>query len=481
MKNKFFAFALFCSIFMGTASYAEPPTFSGVIQEEVDGTLQAPQTAKVLAELKSGHIEQSLSGRLMGLAGCATMLLIAFALSSNRRKISWRLVGIGLGMQFLFAFIVLKTYAGRAFFDLANSAIVKILSFSSDGAKFLFGNLIGQTVPVSSGGFANVGAMFAFGILPTIIFFSALTAVLYHLRVLEWFVRLMAFAMNKTMGTSGAESFSAAANIFVGQTEAPLLVRPFLEKMTKSEILAVMSGGFATVAGGVMAAYVAVLMHLFPDIAGHLLAASVMSAPASLVMAKIMIPETEISETANASDIRVERQGENLLDAAARGTSDGLMLALNVGAMLIAFIALIAMLNWIMGTVGVWVGVDGLSLEKLFSWLGAPIAWLLGVPWQDAPAIGMLLGTKTAVNEFVAYLQLGDQLQANTITHGKSIVIATYALCGFSNFASIGIQIGGLSALAPSRRSDFAKLALRGMIAGSLACFQTAAIAGILL
>ena len=451
--------------------------------------------AEVKARLKSGDVRQTMGGRLRGAFGCVMMLLFAIMISTNRKRINWRTVGYGLGIQFIFAVIALKLPAGQLFFDLANDVVLKILSFSTEGARFLFGNLVGMNVPVGSpgegpahmvfldpnGSWANTGAFFAFNVLPTIIFFSALTTVLYHLRVLEWIIRLVAMVMEKTMKTSGAESFSAAANIFVGQTEAPLLVKPFIAKMTNSELLAIMSGGMATVAGGVLAAYVGILKGYFPDIAGHLIAASVMSAPAALVMSKIIFPETKQSETAKASDIKVERSDANVIDAAARGTSEGLMLALNVGAMLIAFIALIAFMNWVIGGILGIFGFPGLTLEIIFSWLGAPIAYIMGVPWADAPFVGSLIGTKTVINEMVAYIQLSDELTTGQITHAKSVIIATYALCGFSNFSSIGIQLGGLSAMAPQRRKDFAKLGIRAMIAGSLACFQTAAIAGILL
>jgi CNT family concentrative nucleoside transporter len=323
--------------------------------------------------------------------------------------------------------------------------------------------------------------MIAFRVLPTILFFSALTSVLYHLGVLQRVVKVLAVIMQKTMGTSGAESLSASANIFVGQTEAPLLVRPYLERMTPSELCCVMTGGMATVAGGVMAAYVSMLSSSFPDIAGHLLAASVMSAPAALVMSKILVPETGEPETRGGAAVPIERPDANLIDAATRGTSEGLHLALNVAAMLIGFLALLALLNGMVGGIGSLLGIEGLSLEKIVGAVLAPLAFVLGTPSEDIVAVGQLIGTKTVVNEFVAYLQLNTLLQTGGIVHGKSVVIAVYALCGFSNFGSIGIQIGGMAALAPSRRSDLARLGLRAMIAGSLACFQTAAIAAMVL
>ncbi len=441
---------------------------------------------QMLSELKDGVVAQTLAGRMTGLLGCAAMILLAVLLSSNRKAISWRLVGFGVALQFSFAYLVLKLQWGRQFFNVANDAIVKVLSFSNEGARFVFGNLVNNDIPVDglTGGLQGVvhtGALFAFSVLPTIIFFSALTAVLYHIRVLEWLVRGMSFVMRRTMRASGAESFSAAANIFVGQTEAPLLVKPFLSNMTKSEIMAIMTGGFANVSGGIMAAYVAVLMGYFPDIAGHLMAASIMSAPASLVFAKIMIPETGKPETLDSSGVVVDKQDANILDAAARGTTDGLSLALNVGAMLIAFIALIAFLNWLIGDIAYYFGYPELSLQFLFAKLFAPLAWLLGVPWSDAHLVGSLLGTKTVINELVAYLQMAGDIKMASFEHGKSVIIATYALCGFANFSSIGIQVGGLSTMAPGRRADFAKLGLRAMVAGSLTSFQTAAMAGMLL
>ena len=455
-----------------------------------------PKPAKQrLSQVSQRTLDQDWSGRMMGLVGCLFILLMGWAFSLNRSKIPWRLVGMGTALQLFFAFIVLKTKAGLAFFEVANDVVRKLLSFSDDGARFIFGNLIHNNVNVGQplfepasmsplqpdGSFAAAGAMFAFSVLPTIIFFSAMTAVLYHLNILPRLVRVMAWMMQKTMRTSGAESLSASANIFVGQTEAPLMIRPFLKEMTSSELMAVMTGGFATVAGGVMAAYVGMLSGIFPDIAGHLIAASVMSAPASLVLAKMMVPEVETPTTMNADDVVVEKQDANVLAAASRGTTEGLMLALNVGAMLIAFIAIVAMLNWLLGALGALIGFDGLTFQVILGWILGPLAWMLGVPWDDANVIGSMLGTKTVVNEFVAYMELADGLKNGSIQHAKSVVIATYALCGFANFSSIGIQIGGLSAIEPSRRGDLGRLGLRAMIAATLACFQTAAIAGMLL
>jgi CNT family concentrative nucleoside transporter len=325
------------------------------------------------------------------------------------------------------------------------------------------------------------GAYFAFSVLPTIIFFSSLMTVLYYLRVMQTVVKAFAWIMQRTMGTSGAETLSASGNIFLGQTEAPLMIRPFVEKMTMSELHCVMTGGFATVAGGVMAAYVGMLLPYFPEIAGHLLAASVMSAPAAIVISKVMYPETEEPETRGTLKADVPSPDVNVIDAATRGAGEGLTLALNVGAMLLAFIALIAMINAGFGWVGSVFGYDGLSLELVSGWIMAPVAWIMGVPWHDSVAIGSLLGVKTIINEFVAYLQLATSLQRGIDLEPRSIVIATYALCGFANFSSIAIQIGGIGGMAPSRRSDLSRIGIRAMIAGTLASFMTATIAGALL
>ena len=335
------------------------------------------------------------------------------------------------------------------------------LEFADEGSRFVFGQ-----------GFELVP--FAFRVLPTIIFFSSVVAVLYHLGVIQRVVKVFAVVMTKVMGTSGPESLSASANIFVGQTEAPLLIRSYVGKMTRSELMAVMTGGFATVAGGVMAAYVGMGIS-----AGHLIAASVMSAPAALVMAKLMVPETETDRVSADTDFKVRTPWANMIDAAAQGAGDGLKLALNVGAMLLAFIALVALVNGLLGPVGGWIGLPGLNLEMILGFLFRPLAWVMGVPWAEADAVGTLLGLKTAANEFVAYSRFEDISAENQLSE-KSRVIATYALCGFSNFSSIAIQIGGIGSIAPERKSELASLGLRAMIAGTLACLQTATIAGLL-
>jgi CNT family concentrative nucleoside transporter len=440
--------------------------------------------------------ETTLLERLTSLFGTGLLVLLAWLLSTDRRAVDWRVVAWGIALQFAFAVLVLRTAAGHVFFSAVNDAFVRLLDFSQQGARFVFGNLVDNNVPVgtpagrppagaplpagSVTAWARTGAYFAFGVLPTIIFFSSLMAVLYHFRVLQGIVRAFAWAMRRTMRTSGAETLAASANIFVGMTEAPLMVRPFVAGMTRSELLCLMAAGFANTAGGVMAAYVGLLGPYVPGIAGHLLAASVMSAPAALAFSKILVPETEQPATRGDVAIDVKTPDANVIDAAARGASEGLSLALNVGAMLLAFIALIALVNAGVGWVGGLLGLPGLSLERILGWCLAPLAFALGVPARDAVEVGSLLGVKTVVNEFVAYLQLANGLREGVQLSPRSVVIASYALSGFANFASIAIQIGGIGAMAPERRHDLSRLGLRAMVAGAFATFQTAAIAGML-
>ena len=443
-----------------TASVA---TESATVAAAVDAPPpQSPGLGKALV------VESSLFDRLRSLLGLGVMLSIAWLMSTNRKKVSWRLVGVGVGLQVVLG-IITRTPPGAWLFGQFNQVVTAMLGYTTQGAAFIFGDL------------ARVGstAYIAFGVLPTIIFFSSLMALLYHAGVMQKLVSAIAVVMQRTMKTSGAETLSAAGNIFVGQTEAPLLIRPFLEKMTQSELMAVMTGGFATVAGGVMIAYVGMLQGVFPDIAGHLLCASIMSAPAALVVAKIMVPETEVPDTYGHAKKLPKSTDENALDAAARGAAEGLQLALNVGAMLLAFIALVAMLNGILAGVCSVLGMeDPLTLEMLLGWLCAPLAYLMGVSWEDATAVGALLGVKTILNEFVAYLSLSQGAEALS---PRSLVIATYALCGFANLGSIGIQLGGIAPIAPSRRPDLARLALRAMIGGTLAAFMTACVIGVIL
>lgn len=392
------------------------------------------------------------------------MLLVAFLLSTDRKKINWRTVLSGVALQIFLGLIILKTSWGQGFFEGARAVFTGILNFTAEGSGFIFGPLTDTK---------KFGFIFFVMVLPTIIFTSSLMSVLYHIGLMQFVIKVAAKVMMKVMGTSGAESLAAAANIFAGQTEAPLVVKPFIPSMTKSELLALMTGGMATVAGGVLAAYVG-----FGIDAAHLLAASVMSAPAALVCAKLMYPEQEESVTTGGIKIELEKNTENLVDAAAAGASDGLKLALNVGAMLLAFIALIAMFNGILGWAGGLFSFPQLSLELITGYLFAPVAWLLGVPWQDCQIVGSLLGKKIILNEFVAYLDLTGQMKNLS---PRSIAISTYALCGFANFSSIAIQVGGIGVLAPSRRKDLAKLGVKSLIAGTLACLMTASIAGMFL
>lgn len=433
--------------------------------------------------------------RLIGFVGIFVILGIAWLFSNNKKKINYKTVAWGLALQLIFALIILKTVPGQAVFFFAREFIEKLLSFTDAGAYFLFGNLylatpditnshdIAKQIGDSTGpmqfydagskGFVNIGLIFAIHILPTIIFFASVMAVLYHLGFMQKIVQVMAWIMSKFMKTSGAESLSAASNIFVGQTEAPLVIKPYIDKMTRSEIMAIMTGGFATIAGGVMAAYVR-----FGVDAGHLMAASVMSAPAALVMAKIIFPETEKSFTAGDIKISVEKNTANIVDAAASGAATGLRLAVNVGAMLLAFLALVAMINFGLGLIGGLFGYPNLELQTIFGILFYPLSFFMGVEWSDLLHFGNLLGTKISINELVAYIELTTLKE--TISE-RSYIIATYALCGFANFSAIAIQIGGISSIAPKRRQDLAKLGIKAMFAGALASWLTATIAGILL
>jgi CNT family concentrative nucleoside transporter len=410
--------------------------------------------------------------RLQPLTGLIVILTIAYAISTNRRAIDRRTVAWGLSLQIVFALIVLKTTVGQRVFQTLGGVINRILDFAFVGSSFVFGPLGSKEVwpqimtKVLGPQGAQYGVLFAFQVLPTIIFIAALFAILYYFGVMQLVVRAFAILMRRVMRASGAESLNVAASIFMGQTEAPLTIRPYLPRMTESELMTVMTSGMAHISGGIMAAYI-----LFGIEAKHLLTAVIMTAPGTLMMAKMFVPETQVPETMGTVKLDVERTDVNVIDAAGRGTGEGLALALNVGAMLISFLALIALVNAMLGLVH-------LSLEQIFGWLFAPIAWSMGVPWRDAPTIGNLLGTRMALNEFVAYSQLGPM---KATLDPKSFTIATFALCGFANFSSIGIQIGGIGALAPTRRHDLARLGLRAMLAGTLANFITATIAGFLL
>ena len=393
------------------------------------------------------------------------LLSIALAMSNNRNAISWQLVTWGLGIQLLFAIIILKTPVGVPFFGAIDIGIKNLLSFSDAGSDFLFKSF-------RSGVVEDPLMNFAFRILPTLIFFSSLIAVLYHVGIMQFIVKWIARVMQKSMATSGSETLCVSGNIFVGQTEAPLLVRPFISKMTKSELMAIMVSGFATVAGGVMAMYVSMLGDI-PGIAGHLLAASIMSAPAALVIAKIIYPETETSDTFGNIKITLDKKDDNIMEALSNGATNGMKLAANVAAMLVAFVAIIAMINAILGLLD-------LSLQQILGWIFSPLAWVMGVPWNEAGIIGSLMGEKLVLTELIAYGDLAELMVANSISD-RSAIIASYALCGFANFASVGIQLGGIGGIAPERRKDLAKLGLKAMFGGALASWLTATIAGLLI
>ncbi len=447
-----------------------------------------------------------MSQILFGLFGLAVLIGIAWLFSSNRRAVDWKLVATGLSLQIAFALFVLVTPWGEAVFTWMSSGFVALLGFTTSGATLIFGDM---------GTPQKFGFIFAFQVLPTIIFFAALMSVLYHLGVMQAVVKGMAWVIMKVMRVSGAETLSVCANAFIGQTEAPLVVKPYVAGMTKSELMCLMIGGMATIAGGVMAAYVQLLGGSDPEaqrqFAKHLLTASIMAAPAALLIAKVMVPETEVPQTAGHVTVPVEKTATNVIDAAAVGASDGLKLALNVGAMLLAFTALIALLNGVIGGLADAAGltalmnpdaaprcladaafaadpanacqVTRLSLSLVLGWILAPIAWVIGIPWSEATTVGGLIGTKVVLNEFIAYGALSDILAGNVAgvaLSSTSVLIATYALCGFANFSSIAIQLGGIGSIAPERRADLARFGLRAVLGGSLATMMTATIAGVI-
>ncbi|MBI5247456.1 MAG: NupC/NupG family nucleoside CNT transporter [Elusimicrobia bacterium] len=462
-----------CGLFgaLGTVAFSaaapkEPAAASAPSQAD---QVRAQIEARAAAEAPSTVLERSTS-----FFGLFALVGLCWLMSTDRKKINWKLVAWGMALQLIFGIIVLKTGPGLWFFSKLNDGVMALLGFTNEGTKFLFGSFVTGQIEAPM-------INFAFNVLPTIIFVSALMTVGYHIGLMQWVVDIFAVVMYKTMKTSGAETLSTAANIFVGQTEAPLIVKPYVADMTNSELLAIMVGGFANTAGGVLAAYVGMLHQYFPDIAGHLIAQSVMSAPAALVCAKIAMPETGVPKTLGHVKMGREKIDANVIDAAARGASEGLGLAFNVAAMLLAFIALIAMLNAILKTAGAYAGYPQVSLEGLLALLGWPLAFLMGVPVQDCWVVGKLIGVKTVLNEFVAYLQLTDILKSGQPLSHRSVIIVSYALSGFANFSSIAIQIGGISGIAPTRRHDLAKLGLKAMVVGAIATFMTANIAGILI
>ncbi|MDF2157856.1 nucleoside transporter C-terminal domain-containing protein [Algoriphagus sp. CAU 1675] len=423
---------------------------------------------------------------IRGVFGLIVIVLVAYIFSSNKRRIDWRLVGIGIFLQLVFGILITKVPFVASGFALLSEGFVKFLSFSEDGARFIFGDLAGD----------SFGFIFAFKVLPTIIFFSTVSAGLYYLGILQKVVYGIAWVMARTMRLSGPESLSAAGNIFLGQTEAPLLVRPFIPHMSKSELMCLMTGGMATIAGGVLAGYVAFLggdsLEEQSKFAAYLLGASIMNAPAAIVLSKIFIPEIEKERVQDKLEVNDEAMGVNLIDAMSIGASEGLKLALNVGAMLLAFIAVIAGINFLLsGLLGEYTGLNGFvanstngqfqgfSLEYIFGQIFRVFAWVIGVEWNDTLQVGSLLGQKTVINEFVAYLSLSEMKEMGSLS-SKSVVIATYALCGFSNFSSIAIQLGGISIIAPNQQGNLSRLGLKSLMAASLACLMTATIAGML-
>jgi CNT family concentrative nucleoside transporter len=442
-----------------------------------------------------------MENMLRGILGIITIIGVSYLLSKDRKNINWKLVITGLSIQLILAVFILKAELLSSiwlplgwpmkFFEFLASFFVIVLKYTTEGTGFLFG-FLGRGLEFDD----SIGVIFAFQILPTIIFFASLTSILYHYGVLQTVVRFLSKGMQKLLGTSGAETLSVISNIFVGQTEAPLVVKPFIDKMTKSELLVVMTGGMATIAGGVMAAYVAMLGTSFAAANGleisqaqqlfaeQLLGASLMVAPAALVIAKILQPETEASTTAGTIRMAIEKTDANGIDAAASGAGTGLHLALNVGAMLLAFVALLAMFNGLIGWISNLIGItestgSQLTIEMILGWILAPVAWIIGIAWEDATNIGSLLGTKIVINEFLAYLKLAEEVAAVNLS-SKSIAMATFALCGFANFSSIAIQIGGIGGLAPKRKSDIAKFGFKAVLAGTMANLMTATIVGIL-
>ncbi len=471
------------------------PIFGQELSNEIiTTTAEIKETVEpnIINDVAINHIKPnegfSLNSLFRGILGMAVLIFVSFLFSSNRKAINWKTVGIGLVLQLIIAIGVLKVPFIQYIFDKIGKLFVKILEFTTAGSKFLFEGLV---VDMDTFGF-----IFAFQVLPTIIFFSALTSVLFYLGIIQKVVKVLASLLTKTLGISGAESLSVAGNIFLGQTEAPLLIKAYLDKMNKSEILLVMIGGMATVAGAVLAAYIGFLGGddevLRLQFAKHLLAASVMAAPGAIVISKILYPQTEAVNT--DVNVSTEKIGSNILDAIANGTTEGLRLAVNVGAMLLVFVAFIAMINWIFASIGdvthinPWIAENSsyskLSLESILGTIFAPLMWLIGIAKEDVMLMGQLLGIKLAASEFIGYIQLSDLKDASNgvhFTYNKSVIMATYMLCGFANFASIGIQIGGIGSLAPSQRKTLSEFGLKAVLGGSLASLLSATIAGMIL
>ena len=460
-----FAITFVCALVVFTLPRFVWNTVQGAVrpQQPVHADSAAPPAAQPAPAPQA--TPRSIPKRLTGIFGMALILGIGIALSRNRRAISWRVVGWGLGLQLVFAIFVLQVTFGRDLFSMLGDVVKTILGYSYVGSSFVFGEIGKQQ--------SSLGVIFAFQVLPAIIFVSALFAILYYLGVMQLVVKAFAIVMNKVMGASGAESLNVAASIFMGQTEAPLTIRPFLNKMTRSELMTVMTAGMAHVSGSIMAAYIA-----FGIEARHLLTAVIMTAPGTIMMAKIIEPETETPETLGGVKVEIPRTDVNVVDAAARGTTDGLYLMLNVIAMLVSFIALVALVNGGFGWVHGHVSWFPETVQTILGWIFRPIAFAMGVPWHDSGTIGALLGERMVLNEFIAYTDLG---KLKGVLDPLSFTIATFALCGFANISSVGIQIGGIGALAPERKHDLARLGFRAMIAGTLANFLSATLAGMLL
>lgn len=449
-----------------------------------------PSNLNVFFELLQVPTGLADPARVRAALGLGALVGLAWLMSTDRTRIAWRVVWWGIGLQVVFAVIVLRTPLGVVAFEPVNQMVRAVLHYGEEGARFIFGNLVREQVPVGTvtdgtfsrapGRVAQTGAFFGFRILPSIIFVSSLMTVLYHLGIMQKVIRVVASLMQRTMRTSGAETLCTASNIFVGMMESPLVVKPYVERMTESELMTIMTAGMATIAGTVLAVYAEMLLPFHADAPGHLVAASIMSAPAAFVMAKLLVPETGVPNTAGVLTEEVSRPDVNVIDAAARGAAEGLRLALVVGAMLIAFIALVGMLNGMIGWLGALVGVPGISLEGLLGAGLAPVAWLLGIPWGDAVFVGQMIGIDFVLNEFVAFASLSEALTGGRVLSDRSLVIAIYALTTFANFGSVAMTIAGLGAIAPSRRHDLARLGLKAMLAGLMASLSTAALAGIL-
>ena len=468
LRRTAFAFAVtfVCALVVFTVPRLAWNSVHAAVGQQPDTTVLVPAPAPaVTAPVAPPAEPRPLGARLVGLFGIAAILGIGFLLSRNRRAISWRVVAWGVGLQAVFAVFVLRVPVGQRIFQALGRFVTAILGFSYVGSEFVFGEIGKQH--------SSLGVIFAFQVLPAIIFVSALFAVMYYLGIMQLVVKAFAVVMNKVMGASGAESLNVAASIFMGQTEAPLTIRPFLPRMTNSELMTVMTAGMAHVSGSIMAAYIA-----FGIEARHLLTAVIMTAPGTIMMAKILEPETGTPETLGGVKVDIPRTDVNVVDAAARGTTEGLQLMLNVIAMLVSFIALIALANGAFGWVHGYVAWFPANIQTVLGWLFSPIAWVMGVPWHDSGTVGGLLGTRMVLNEFIAYAQLGP-LKASLSP--VSFTIATFALCGFANIGSVGIQIGGIGALAPERKHDLARLGFKAMIAGTLANFLSATLAGMLL